>query len=101
MPANTLKRAPASKIAAQLKPLIAAALIIDESLIDPSADFADDLGADSLGFIECLMAAEEFFDLPEITEDQADRIKTFGDLVSFVEEAYATKKGDRHAAAAN
>uniref|UniRef100_A0A6M3JPQ0 Carrier domain-containing protein n=1 Tax=viral metagenome TaxID=1070528 RepID=A0A6M3JPQ0_9ZZZZ len=45
---------------------------------------ADDLGADSLDFIEFIMAVEEAFDV-EISDDLADEWHTMGDVVEYLE----------------
>jgi acyl carrier protein len=44
----------------------------------------EDLGYDSLTLIELAVAIEDHFDLPAITEEEAMRIKTVGDLERFV-----------------
>ena len=47
------------------------------------ANFIDDLGADSLDIVELVMAMEEEFDI-EIPDDDAEKIQTIGDAVSYV-----------------
>ncbi|MGE4609763.1 MAG: acyl carrier protein [Myxococcota bacterium] len=47
------------------------------------ASFIDDLGADSLDIVELVMAMEEEFDI-EISDDDAEKIQTIGDAVSYV-----------------
>ena len=49
------------------------------------ASFMDDLGADSLDIVERVMAIEEAFDL-EISDDDAERIKTIQDAISYIDE---------------
>lgn len=44
----------------------------------------DDLGYDSLTLIELAVAIEDRFDLPAITEEEAMKIRTVGDLEGFV-----------------
>ncbi len=51
----------------------------------PEASFINDLGADSLDIVELVMAIEEAFDL-EISDDDAERIKTIQDAISYVDE---------------
>ena len=50
-----------------------------------SADkaFIDDLGADSLDIVEMVMTMEEEFGF-EIPEEDADKIRTMGDAVSYI-----------------
>ena len=49
------------------------------------ASFIDDLGADSLDIVELVMAIEEEFSL-ENPDEEAERIQTIQDAISYVEE---------------
>ena len=51
----------------------------------PEASFIDDLGADSLDIVELVMAIEEEFGL-EISDDDAEKLQSIGDAISYVEE---------------
>jgi acyl carrier protein len=73
----------------QVRKLVAEQLSVDMSAVTPNASFEDDLRADSLTLVELLMALEEKFDLPDIPEEEADKIKTVADVVEYVE----SKKG--------
>jgi acyl carrier protein len=53
------------------------------------ASFVDDLGADSLDLVELVMAMEEAFDL-EIPDEDAEKLQTIGDAISYLE----TRIGD-------
>jgi acyl carrier protein len=53
--------------------------------IVPEASFIDDLGADSLDIVELVMAMEETFDI-EIPDDDAEKIQTIGDAVSYIKD---------------
>ena len=53
--------------------------------IVPEASFTDDLGVDSLTMVELVMAMEETFDI-EIPDEDAEKIQTIGDAVSYVKE---------------
>ena len=53
--------------------------------IAPEASFIDDLGADSLDIVELVMAMEETFDI-EIPDEDAEKIQTIGDAVSYIKE---------------
>jgi len=55
---------------------------IDE--IKEDSKFAEDLGADSLDVVELVMALEEKFDI-EIPDEDAEKIATVADAVSFIE----------------
>ncbi|MCB0326174.1 MAG: acyl carrier protein [Bdellovibrionales bacterium] len=56
----------------------------DESKITPEATFIEDLGADSLDVVELVMAMEETFEL-EIPDEDAEKIKTVGQALSFIQ----------------
>ena len=51
--------------------------------ISPEASFMADLGADSLDIVELVMAMEEEFDV-EIPDDDAEKIQTIGDAISYL-----------------
>ncbi|HWN92422.1 MAG TPA: acyl carrier protein, partial [Verrucomicrobiae bacterium] len=51
----------------------------------PNAKFIEDLGADSLDTVELVMAFEEEFDL-EIPDEDAEKITTVGDAISYIKE---------------
>ena len=55
----------------------------DEAVL--TASFIDDLGADSLDIVELVMSLEEEFDI-EIPDDDAEKIQTIGDVISYVKE---------------
>ncbi|MGX9133632.1 acyl carrier protein [Rummeliibacillus sp. JY-2-4R] len=57
---------------------------VDESEVKLEASFRDDLGADSLDVVELVMEFEEEFDL-QIDDEDAEKIATVGDAVSFIE----------------
>jgi acyl carrier protein len=50
----------------------------------PEASFVDDLGADSLDLVELVMSMEEEFDI-EIADEEAEKIKTVSDAISYAE----------------
>jgi acyl carrier protein len=49
------------------------------------AAFIDDLGADSLDIVELVMALEEAFDV-EIPDEDAEKIQTIEDAVTYLKE---------------
>ena len=57
----------------------------DLDSITTETTFIDDLGADSLDIVELIMALEEEFDM-EIPEEEAEKITSVGDVVTYIEE---------------
>lgn len=69
----------------KVKDLIADQLDVeDKESITEASSIADDLGADSLDVVDLIMALEDEFSV-EIPEDQAENIKTVGDIVKYIE----------------
>ena len=56
-----------------------------EAVVD-SASFTNDLGADSLDTVELIMEFEREFEI-NIPDNQAEKISTVGEAISFVEAA--------------
>ena len=67
----------------KVKGIIVEQLNVDADAVKPEATFIEDLGADSLDIVELVMTMEEEFDL-EIPDEAAEKIKTVGDVVSYV-----------------
>ncbi len=51
-----------------------------------------DLKADSLDLVQILVALEEAFNL-EIADEEAEKLKSFGDLVTYVDGVLAQRAG--------
>jgi acyl carrier protein len=69
----------------KVKEVIVEQLNVEEDDVTEDAAFVDDLGADSLDIVELVMALEEQFGI-SIPDDQAEKIKTVNDAVSFIAE---------------
>jgi len=52
--------------------------------IETSSSFVDDLKADSLDIVELVMALEDEFDI-KIPDEDYDKIKTVGDVITYIE----------------
>jgi acyl carrier protein len=65
--------------------IISDLLGVDESEINADASFRDDLEADSLDLVELIMAFEEEFG-GEISDEEAQKITTVGEAVTYVKE---------------
>lgn len=63
---------------------------IEKTKLALDKNIIDDLGADDLDEIECIMALEEEFGYA-ITEEEAEGIKTLGDAVNLIEKKLADK----------
>lgn len=74
-----------SKVADRVKKLVVQNLSVDETKVAPEASFTQDLGADSLDQVELVMALEDEFGF-EISDEDAEKIQTFGLAVQYIEE---------------
>ncbi|MEJ2070167.1 MAG: acyl carrier protein [Syntrophobacterales bacterium] len=63
--------------------IVAEKLGVDRAEVTPDAVFIDDLGADSLDLVELIMAMEEEFGF-EIADEEAEKLRTVGDVISFI-----------------
>ncbi len=68
----------------RVKNIIVEQLSVEADSVTPDASFVDDLGADSLDIVELVMEMEEEFDL-EIPDEDAEKIKSVGDAVKYVQ----------------
>ena len=69
----------------RVKKVVVEQLDVNEEEVSPEASFVDDLGADSLDVVELVMGLEEEFDI-EIPDEDAEKIATVADAVSYIEE---------------
>ncbi len=58
---------------------------VDKEDVTLSKSFVEDLNADSLDLTELIMTLEERFDC-EISEEEAEKLKTVGDVVAYVKQ---------------
>ena len=72
-----------AEIEARVKEIITEQLGVDPSEVTPNASFVNDLGADSLDTVELVMALEEEFGM-EIPDEEAEKIQTVGDAISYI-----------------
>lgn len=69
----------------RVKNIIVEQLGVEADQVKPEAQFVNDLGADSLDTVELIMALEEEFDV-EIPDEKAEKIKTVGEAISYIQE---------------
>lgn len=67
-----------------VKAVVVEQLNVNPDEVKAESKFVEDLGADSLDVVELVMALEEKFNC-EIPDDQAEKIQTVGDAVSYIE----------------
>jgi acyl carrier protein len=74
-----------SEISSKIKAIIVDKLVVDESEVSNESNFMSDLGADSLDTVELIMEFEKEFDL-QIPDDDAEKITTVGEAISYIED---------------
>ena len=75
-----------SEIADRVKAIIADNLSVEDDKITNGAVFTTDLGADSLDTVELIMAFEKEFGI-NIPDEEAEKIQTVGDAITYIEAA--------------
>lgn len=73
-----------SEIASKVQKIIVDKLGVEDSEVVATASFTNDLGADSLDTVELIMEFEKEFGI-SIPDDQAEKIQTVGDAISYIE----------------
>lgn len=69
----------------RLKKIVVEQLGVDEEEVKPEASFVDDLNADSLDLVELIMSLEEEFGT-EISDEDAEKIRTVQDAADYIDE---------------
>ena len=79
----------------RVRKIIVDQLGVEEEEVIPTASFQDDLNADSLDLVELIMTMEEEFtsdsNQVEISDEDAEKIKTVKDAVDYIEKNQKTK----------
>jgi acyl carrier protein len=74
----------------RVKKIIVEQLGVEEDEVAPSANFVDDLGADSLDLVELIMSLEEEFSdsskKVEIPDEDAEKILSVQDAVDYIKD---------------
>jgi acyl carrier protein len=73
-----------SDISTKVVSIIVDKLGVEEKEVTPTASFTNDLGADSLDTVELIMEFEKEFNIA-IPDDQAEKIATVGDAITYIE----------------
>ena len=76
-------------VTVEVKRIIKEQLDVDEKDIKPESTFIDDLGADSLGLVELVLAFEEAFEI-DIPDEDTEKIRRVQDAVDYIEKHLAS-----------
>ncbi len=68
----------------RIKEMIIEELNVPEEKVTLQARLAEDLGADSIDAVELIMNIEDEFNV-QVSDEEAQNIKTVGDLVKYIE----------------
>ncbi len=71
-------------VGAKIKEIIAEQLNQDAAGIDDTANFVNDLGADSLDVVELAMTLEEEFSI-QVPDEELEKIRTVQDIVDYIQ----------------
>ena len=75
-----------ANIAEDVKAIIAEHLGTDPAKVTETANFTNDLGADSLDIVEIMMEFEKKFGIQIPDDESGDKIATVGDAIKYIEE---------------
>ena len=71
----------------KVKEILSTQFDVDADSITPDTDIVDDLGADSLDLVDMLMSLEDEFNIGEVPDEMVEKIRTVGQLVTYIEES--------------
>ena len=70
----------------KLKEILAEQFEVGPQSITLDTDIIDELGADSLDLVDLLMSLEDEFNIAEVPDEVIEKVRTVGQLVSYIEE---------------
>ncbi len=74
-----------SSLFERVQGVVAEQLGVEPEKVTTDAEFVQDLNADSLDLVELIMQLEEEFGV-EISDEEAENIKTVGDALEYIQE---------------
>ncbi len=74
----------AAEVESRVREIISEQLGVAANEVTPEASFIEDLGADSLDIVELVMALEEEYGM-EISDEDAEKIRTVKDVVDYIQ----------------
>lgn len=74
----------AADVESRVRDIISEQLGVAATEVTPEASFIEDLGADSLDIVELVMALEEEYGM-EISDEDAEKIRTVKDVVDYIQ----------------
>ena len=72
----------------KVKDIIEKELGVEREKLTPEASFIEDLGADSLDIVELVMEFEKEFNI-DIPDEDAEKLRTVGDAISYLDQKVA------------
>jgi acyl carrier protein len=66
---------------------------VNKEQVTRNTSFQEDVGADSLDIVELVMELEEEFEIT-IPDEEAEKIKTVGEAIDYIEKELEKKKGN-------
>jgi acyl carrier protein len=66
---------------------------VNKEQVTRNTSFQEDVGADSLDIVELVMELEEEFEIT-IPDEEAEKIKTVGESIDYIEKELEKKKGN-------
>jgi acyl carrier protein len=75
--------------AEKVKDIIEKELGVEREKLTDSANFIEDLGADSLDIVELVMEFEKEFNI-DIPDEDAEKLKTVGDAMAYLNQKMAS-----------